>query len=322
VREALYRPLYRGEIVWNRTRKRDKWGQHRQQSRPQADWLTISAPHLRIVSDELWNSAHERLRTSRETYLRTTDGQLFGKPTNGMESKYLLTGLMRCGICGGGMYTTSRSHGKRRAYLYACAAFHKRGATVCPNNRSVWMKDTDAEVMQVLQEELLDPIVIELALEQAIATLTTPEAADRLPAVKARLSELERELERLTAAIASGGEMASLAKAVKDREAERTRLRGEQEQLEQWQQAGTRGLGDIRGELHRRVDEWRAMAARNVAQGRQILRKLLDGRVTITPSPDGTCELSGRADYGKLFSGIPLATALASPTGFEPVFWP
>src|SRR5689334_15084252 len=27
VREVLYRPLYRGAIVWNRTKKRDSWGQ-------------------------------------------------------------------------------------------------------------------------------------------------------------------------------------------------------------------------------------------------------------------------------------------------------
>jgi len=49
-----------------------------------------------------------------------------------------------------------------------------------------------------------------------------------------------------------------------------------------------------------------------VERVRQALRKLLRGRVLITPKADGTCELSGQADYGKLFSGIPLATALAS----------
>jgi site-specific DNA recombinase len=32
VREVLHRPLYRGEIVWNRTRKRNTWGQKQQQA--------------------------------------------------------------------------------------------------------------------------------------------------------------------------------------------------------------------------------------------------------------------------------------------------
>ena len=29
VREVLHRPLYRGEVIWNKTRKRDSWGRIR-----------------------------------------------------------------------------------------------------------------------------------------------------------------------------------------------------------------------------------------------------------------------------------------------------
>ncbi|MCH2279877.1 MAG: recombinase family protein, partial [Vicinamibacterales bacterium] len=36
VREVLHRSLYRGEIVWNRTKKRDAWGQKRRHARPEA----------------------------------------------------------------------------------------------------------------------------------------------------------------------------------------------------------------------------------------------------------------------------------------------
>ena len=45
-----------------------------------------------IVPEELWNAAHERLRRGRDTYLRGTDGRLFGRPGSGVESKYLLPG--------------------------------------------------------------------------------------------------------------------------------------------------------------------------------------------------------------------------------------
>jgi DNA invertase Pin-like site-specific DNA recombinase len=86
VREVLYRPLYRGEIVWNRTKKRNTWGQKQQQLRPDSEWLRIEAPELRIISEETWTAAHERLTTSRDTYLRSTNGRLWGKPTNGVES--------------------------------------------------------------------------------------------------------------------------------------------------------------------------------------------------------------------------------------------
>lgn len=59
VREVLLRPLYRGQIVWDRTRKRDRWGLSRRADKPAGDWLHIDAPDLPIVSDELWAKAHQ-----------------------------------------------------------------------------------------------------------------------------------------------------------------------------------------------------------------------------------------------------------------------
>jgi site-specific DNA recombinase len=35
VRAVLYRPLYRGEIIWNRTQKRDRWGRKHQTAQPE-----------------------------------------------------------------------------------------------------------------------------------------------------------------------------------------------------------------------------------------------------------------------------------------------
>src|SRR5439155_22655014 len=83
VRDVLHRDLYRGVIVWNRTQKRDTWGQKRPSRRDAAEHLHVEASELRIVTDELWQAAHARLSSSREAYLRTNDGRLWGKPTNG-----------------------------------------------------------------------------------------------------------------------------------------------------------------------------------------------------------------------------------------------
>src|SRR5690554_4521606 len=91
VHEVLFRELYRGVIVWNRTRKRDGWGQHRQTARPADDWMRIPAPHLRIVAEDLWQAAHAKIAESRSLYLTATNGLRGGRPR--IESKYLLTGL-------------------------------------------------------------------------------------------------------------------------------------------------------------------------------------------------------------------------------------
>jgi site-specific DNA recombinase len=52
VREVLHRDMYIGVLLWNRTRKRDTWGQKRQSERPEPEWLRVEAPDLRIVPEE------------------------------------------------------------------------------------------------------------------------------------------------------------------------------------------------------------------------------------------------------------------------------
>jgi Recombinase len=65
VRDVLQRELYRGVIVWNRTRKRDAWGRKRQAERPEGDWLRLEVPELRLVSEELWNESHAQFDRRR-----------------------------------------------------------------------------------------------------------------------------------------------------------------------------------------------------------------------------------------------------------------
>jgi site-specific DNA recombinase len=153
---VLYRDTYRGEIVWNRTRKRNAWGQVKAHARPTADIMRVSAPELRSVSDELWDAAHARLEATRATYLRTNGGRLWGRPTSGLASKYLLTGIARCGVCGAGLEVRTRKGRPRTAY-YSCSSFYRRGVTVCPNRYEIPMALADSEVLTTLLDELLTP---------------------------------------------------------------------------------------------------------------------------------------------------------------------
>jgi hypothetical protein len=307
VREALYRPLYRGEIVWNRTQKRNAWGVQQQHGRPASDWLRVDAPQLRIVPEPLWIAAHDRLSTSRETYLRTNRGTLWGKPTNGVESKYLLSGMSQCSVCGG-LYVASRSHGRKRAYFYGCTTFHRKGASICTNNRLVALEDADWLVMEAVQDELLDPLVVAHALRVSLSHLTASHdgLGDRAAALRKRANAVAGEVARLTEAVATAGELAPLLAALRDRDHEHRRLQEGCDELEALARGGPVDADRVQADLAVRVTDWRTMAARNVAQGRQVLRKLLRGRVVLTPCEDGTCELSGQADYGKLFAGIVL----------------
>jgi len=67
---VINRALYRGEIVWEQTQKRNQWGQRATSTRAENEWVRVSVPDLRIVPEPLyWRSMsyarrRERLRTS------------------------------------------------------------------------------------------------------------------------------------------------------------------------------------------------------------------------------------------------------------------
>jgi len=98
-----------------------------------------------------------RLETARQSYLRGTNGQLWGRPAEGFESKYLLTGLIRCAVCGGSVYVKSRSHGRRRAFFYGCTSYHLRGRAVCANGIEVAMEPTNRLVLDAFESDILRP---------------------------------------------------------------------------------------------------------------------------------------------------------------------
>jgi hypothetical protein len=127
VTEALHRELYRGVIVWNQSRKRNAWGERRQKPRAAAEWMRVDAPDLRIVSDALWQSAHEVLARRRAVYLDRTGGKMHGRLVAGTVSPYLLTGYVACGYCDGGMAVRTVPHGRTRHARLACWYRSTRG---------------------------------------------------------------------------------------------------------------------------------------------------------------------------------------------------
>jgi hypothetical protein len=75
----------------------------------------------------------------------------------------------------------------------------------------------------------------------------------------------------------------------------------------------------------RKVLDWRKTMRRHVPQARQVLQKMLRGRLTFKPEQRGKqrgYRLTGQGSLMPLLTGmIPeLSQAVASPTGFEPVF--
>lgn len=224
VREVLYREVYRGIITWNRTRKRNQWGVQKQAERPATDLITVPAPTLRIVDEDIWTAAHARLEAVRGVYMAATGGRPFGRPALGDPSKYLLTNLALCGQCGGTMYVVSRSHGASRKRFYGCSGFHERG--ICGSRADVPMDDGDAIVVEALLDDVLDEGIMIDAVDEALSLLKGNDTGATIERLNLELARVTRERGRLVAAVGTGETVSGLLEALRALERREAGLRG------------------------------------------------------------------------------------------------
>jgi site-specific DNA recombinase len=320
----LTRSLYRGEVVWNRSRKRDAWGIKHQTGRTEAEWVQLEMPDLRIVPEPLWQAVRERFRDTRASYLRATNGQLWGRPGNGIESRYLLTGLAQCGLCGGSLIVHSRASGGRRANGYLCSYHHLRGSTVCSGGLVLPMEPTNRAILATIEREVLHPDVVQRAMRQALGHLNAPAdtAVPRQTALRAEVAVIDQELTRLAAGVAQGGDLKVLLEGIRAREQRRRTLQEELAGLQGLRPVTAGDLQQLQRDVEIRLSDWRGLLSRQIAQSRQILKKLLVGRIVFRQTPDGGYEFSGEASLGRILAGVVCTKAGVAPTGFEPVFQP
>jgi site-specific DNA recombinase len=289
VREVLQRDLYRGVVVWNKTRKRDTWGQKREHRRPKSEWLQVTAEHLRIVSDAVWADAQAACAARRSLAGTDRPAVSAGRPPYGRVSPYLLTGLVACGCCHGNLTVRTQRHGRQRVPRLACWNYTSRGRTVCDNKWEASLAHVDELVLETVEIELLHPEVIEVAIAHAVelnGAEYSSATSDRLRAVD-DLYELDREAERLTELVAAGlGDLPAIVdrlRSIRERRAHLDRVTDRRGRLAH---QPPRPMSVFADELRRRLESMRDLLRRNPAEARGVLQLLLAERITLTPQRD------------------------------------
>jgi hypothetical protein len=171
------------------------------------------------------------------------------------------------------------------------------------------MADANAAVITTLQQDVLTVAAVERILTTVLDTARTrPDAIERdRGAVQAELDRVTAELGRLTDALAAGRPLESVQDGITAREHRRAELRARLEQLNGLQRVATVDPGALAGHIQARLTDWQGLLERHSAQARQILRRLLVGRLVFTPKTDATgtyYEFTGEATYGKLLAGV------------------
>jgi len=186
----LRNELYRGVLIWNRLKmvKNPDTGKRLSRPRPPSEWQRAIVEHLRIVPDELFAQANARRRAVSTPQMR-------------QRPKHIFSGLLRCGVCGGGMSKKDSRNGRPRVQ---CTRMHESGS--CDNRRSYYLDAIERAVLGSLHDQL--------GTDEAIAYYVDCYSAERRRLVAggnerraraaAELADVERKIRRAIAAVIAG----------------------------------------------------------------------------------------------------------------------
>jgi site-specific DNA recombinase len=192
----LNNELYIGRLVWNRQQfiKDPNTGRRQARLNPETKWIVESVPQLRIVDDHLWKLVKERQRESRSRVMTEDKGI---RSERARRPRYLLSGLLRCGACGGGYSKISQSH-------YGCSTARNKGT--CRNLLTLRRDELEAKVLNGLRHRLMRPEMVRLFIEEFHREVNRQASEQDLrhDRTKRDLEKTEREIRRLIEAIKAG----------------------------------------------------------------------------------------------------------------------
>ena len=278
--------LYAGKVVWNRVRMMKDPDTGRRISRPNApeEWKRAEAPHLAIVDKDLFEAAQGRKAD------RSHDS-----PELHRRAKFLLSGLLKCGCCGGGLSMKDRDHGRVRIH---CSTMREAGT--CSNRKIFYMDEIEELVLTGLQRHLKAPHLLKEFAKtyQEERQRLACEKTKRRSQTENQLAQLERSIDRLWADYENQRVPVEIAgPKLKEMQSQKTTLQAELiEQPEIEKIVGLHPAALWQYEKH--VNQLQAVFDKGVtADTREAAEKIrnLIARVTVHPGETGiSIQLQGR----------------------------
>jgi len=153
VKDIIDNPVYKGYIAYGRrTKEKVKGTSNEYRTVRQDDYIVAKGKHEPIISEELWDEAHElRLKTG------------VASPSSiGRNRIHLLSGILRCPECLGPMYTNKNSWTRKdgtyvERHYYVCSrAFQARGLE-CNYKASLRKDIIEPDVIEAVRALVKDP---------------------------------------------------------------------------------------------------------------------------------------------------------------------
>ena len=151
IRAILKNPVYCGKIAFGRRKLEKIHGTRNEYHQvPQENYLLVDGLHEGIVSEELWNAAQIKLLAQSKRY----------EPINRSktEQAHLLSALVKCPICGAGMYSNKCTKRKKDGTPYKSFSYYS-----CKHRKM--QRGQKCDFNKQIQEEVLDNAVVEVIIK-------------------------------------------------------------------------------------------------------------------------------------------------------------
>jgi site-specific DNA recombinase len=210
---VLNNSLYVGRLEWNRCSyiKDPKTGKRVARPNAKEVWEVVEVAELRLIDDDLWDAVRLRQRDLSFEIQRDDSGNALNRAHR---RKFLLSGLLKCGCCGGGFTIVGQDR-------YGCATHRNKGT--CVNSATIRRQEIEARVLSGLKDRLMAPELVREFIRafQEEVNRVAAEFEQRIKSDALELQSLERKIASLVAAIEEG----KYSRALGDRLAELERQR-------------------------------------------------------------------------------------------------
>ena len=156
IRRIIQNPVYSGKISYGRRRTEKVHGtrnEYRQVKKD--DYLLVDGLHEALVSEEVWEQARVKVAVQAKKYEKVNRDK--------REKIHLLSGILKCPVCGAGMYG-NKSIKKRKDgsnykdfYYYGCKHRNMTRGHKCDYKKQVHEEMLDASVAEVISKLVSNP---------------------------------------------------------------------------------------------------------------------------------------------------------------------
>lgn len=287
IRAILHRPLYRGLVVWNKTQSIQRGGTMTARERPESEWLQVDAPDLRIIPEDLWRRVSKRMEKMSQVFARTPEGYICGHPSGAdLRSLYLLSGMAKCGVCGGSLISFKRKPTEGHS-LYVCNFHHHREPAICKNAVRMPQPRLDRAFLQALNQ-VLDEQMIAEAVQRALSKIRhlQTEFPEQRLALERQLSLVEAKIRHFVKEVGEGRMTDALYSELQQEEAKKKKLASQLDLVQQQMTLASLDSKQIERDLYARVKNVQGVLRGQIPVARQMVRKLIPGPIRCIPSED------------------------------------